>query len=91
MASKAAYIYWADQNAGFIFTITNESKGLDMKWGSEKIVSIGGGALRAWCMIIARMTITYPLLRPQAPHPQCQTKPPSPPSCVKPFRPRIKV
>ncbi len=30
----------------------NESKGLDTKGGSEKIVSIGGGALRAWCAIV---------------------------------------
>jgi hypothetical protein len=34
-----------DQNSDFIFTIDDESKGLDMKGGSEKIVSIG--ALRA--------------------------------------------
>jgi hypothetical protein len=31
-----------DQNSDFIFTIDDESKGLDMKGGSEKIVSIGG-------------------------------------------------
>jgi hypothetical protein len=42
-----------DHNSGFIFTIDNESKGLDMKGDSEKIVSIGGwgtaGMMRYSC------------------------------------------
>jgi hypothetical protein len=41
-----------------IVDATNESKGLDMKGDSEKILSIGGGALRAWCAMVACMTIT---------------------------------
>jgi hypothetical protein len=42
-----------DQNSVFIFTIDDESKGLDMKGDSEKIVSIGGwgtaGMMRYCC------------------------------------------
>jgi hypothetical protein len=42
-----------DPNSGFIFTIDDKSKGLDMKGDSEKIVSIGGwgtaGMMRYSC------------------------------------------
>jgi hypothetical protein len=42
-----------DQNTGFIFTIDDESKGLDMKGDSEFGLALGVGAL--WKAVIGKL------------------------------------
>jgi hypothetical protein len=43
--SRRTIIFGTDQNSGFIFTIDDESKGLDMKGDSEVGLALGVGAL----------------------------------------------
>ena len=62
---------FTDHNAGFIFTIDDELKGLDMKADSEFGLALGVGALCKAAIGKLLYNVKNSASCPQCPNPQC--------------------